>query len=72
LGNIYSTIRGINSNVNSLLFIDGWINREIKLDTRIVFEILCKLYIKELGSTIGSGLIYIQYNTIKTTRNVTI
>ena len=46
LGNIYSIIKGINSNINSLLLIDRRTNKKVKLDTRIVSKILCELYIE--------------------------
>ena len=35
-----------NNNIYSLLFIDGWIDRKIKLDTKAVFKTLYQLYIK--------------------------
>ena len=33
-------------NINSILFIDGWINRKIKSDTEVVFNVMdtCSLY----------------------------
>ena len=42
LGNLYSRIRNLYSNVNSILPIDRWINGETKLDTRIVSKALYK------------------------------
>ena len=42
LGNLYSRIRDLYSNVNGILSIDGRINKEIKLDTRIVSKVLRK------------------------------
>ena len=40
LGNLYSGIRNLYSNVNSILSIDGRIDRKTKLNTRVVSKIL--------------------------------
>ena len=40
LGGIFSGIRGLRSNINSILSIDRQLNRKIKLDAKIVFKIL--------------------------------
>jgi hypothetical protein len=72
LGNVYSTIRDIYSNINSILPINRWLNRETKLDIRIVFITLYELYIEQLGGIIINNIVYIKYNTIRRTRNITI
>ena len=40
LESIFSGIRGLRSNINSMLSIDRQIDKNIKLDTRIVFKAL--------------------------------
>ena len=40
VGNLYSGTRNLYSNVNSILSINGRIDRKAKLDTRIVSKIL--------------------------------
>jgi hypothetical protein len=72
LGNLYSRIRNLNSYINSIPSIDGWINRKIKLDIKIVFKALCQLYIKQLGITIANYTVCIQCNTIKRNGYITI
>ena len=44
LGNLYSKTKDLNSNFNSILPIDGWINRKIELDNKIILTSLCQLY----------------------------
>ena len=70
--NIYSTIRDIYSNINSVLSANGRINGKVKLDTKVVFKVLYKLYIKQLSIIINSSLIRIQCNIIKGTKKVII
>jgi hypothetical protein len=42
LENLYSKIRNLNSYINSILFINGWINKKTKLDIKTVFKALCQ------------------------------
>jgi hypothetical protein len=44
LGNLYSKIKNLSSYINSILFIDGWINRKIKLNIKTVSKALYQLY----------------------------
>ena len=69
--NIYSTIRDIYSNINSVLSANRQINGKVKLDTKAVFKALYKPYTEQLDITISSSLVRIQCNTIRRTRNIT-
>ena len=40
LGSILCRIKNINININSILFINGWLNKETKLNTKIIPKIL--------------------------------
>ena len=40
LGSLYSRIRNLSSNINSILPTNRWINKEVKLDIRAVLQVL--------------------------------
>ena len=56
---LYSKTKNINSDINSILSTNKWIDGTIKLDIGAVFTVLCNLCIEQLGIVIISCIVYI-------------
>ena len=72
LGSIYSKTKNISNNVNSILFANKQINREIESDIGIVFMILRQLCTEQLGIIVISCIVYIQHYTTRGTEDIII
>ena len=56
---LYGKTKNTNSDIDSILSINRWINRIIKLDIGAVFTILCQLYTEQLDIVVISYIVYI-------------
>ena len=59
MGNIYSKTNDTNSNIDSILSTNKWINKMVEPDIGTVFEILCQLHTEQLGIIVASYIVYI-------------
>ena len=59
MGGILGRTRCLSSNFYCILPINRWLDRETKLDVRVVSKILYKPRIEQLGIAITSYIIYI-------------
>ena len=72
LGSLLSRTKNLSSNINSISPPDRQLNKEIELDTKIVFTTLYKLHTEQLVSVITSYIVCIQCNTTERNEYVTI
>ena len=72
LGMFYSKTKNTNSNINSILPVNGWANKIVELDIKVIFIVLYKLCIKQLGIITTSHTVCVQHNTTKGNWDVTV
>ena len=72
MGSIYSKIKNINSDINSILFINRQANKTTKPDIEIIFMTLYKPHTEQLGIVIISYIVCIQCNTIRRNQDITV
>jgi len=59
LGNLFSRIKNLSSNVNSIPPIDRWLDRKTKLNIKTIPTILYQLHTKQLVSIITNCIVCI-------------
>ncbi len=59
MGVLYSKTKNINSDINSILFTNGWTDKTVEPDIGTVFMALCKLYTEQLGIVVTNCIVYI-------------
>ena len=63
LGSLFSKIKSLSSNINSIPFTDKWLDKKTEPNIGTVFITLYQLHIKQLVSVITSCIVCIQCNT---------